>query len=209
MFKFLEIATDRLGFDRAARRVYLENGDEIRTESQLVKNAVVYVSCGEEFRDPFETTKRQIDQSRTIQWRSEGVRFADRNTNTNNNNNNKSNRRRRHKSSSDAENNDEDENTNNQNNNDTTRTSGTDSPITNNNGKSSSGGKVRGNRLMQNSRCTRRLVAYENGKEFDPVIVFWEFVSPAFKSKSNASTDEIERLEARFRNEFFTDCKNR
>lgn len=177
----MEIATDRLGFDRAARRVFLENGDEIKQESQLLKNAVVYISCGEEFRDPFETTKRQIDQSRTIQWRSEGVRFAAEKNSRN------SGRQQQHKWSDDEQ--------------PTTTTSGTSSPV------AASFRKPKSNRLMQNSRCTRRLVAYENGKEFDPVIVFWEFISNSFRTKMHS--DEIEKLEERYLREFFTDCKNR
>lgn len=134
----MEIATDRLGFDRAARRLFLENGEEIRNDSQLVKNAVVYVSSGEEFRDPFLDTKRQIDQSKSIEWRSEGVRFVE-----------KKSHHRNHRSSDDDE---------------QSSSNGRNTPIINPY-KSSAKTNNNGNRLMHNTKTTKRLIVFENGNE--------------------------------------------
>ena len=62
-------------FPRAARRVFLENGDEIKDESQFFRNTEVYVSCGEDFRDPFLKTKKIIDKRKSVLWTSNGVHF--------------------------------------------------------------------------------------------------------------------------------------
>jgi hypothetical protein len=60
---------------RAARRIFLETGDEIRDESQFVRNAVVYVSSGEDFNDPYAKTKELIDKRKSVLWKSDGLRF--------------------------------------------------------------------------------------------------------------------------------------
>ena len=58
-----------------ARRLYLENGDEIRHESQFLLSAPVYVSCGEKFEDPFAETRRITDKRRSTRWFKDGVHF--------------------------------------------------------------------------------------------------------------------------------------
>ncbi|CAF0796043.1 unnamed protein product [Brachionus calyciflorus] len=75
--EFLQIATERLQLGRAARRVFLDNGDEIRNENQFLKNASVYVSCGEEFNDPFIKTKNFLDKRKSAIWTAEGLQFID------------------------------------------------------------------------------------------------------------------------------------
>lgn len=168
-FKFLEIATRSLGFDRAARRIFLENGDEIKKESQLLKDTIVYVSCGEDFRDPFLRTKKEIDQRKSLQWRSEGVRFM-------------SNEKNKHQKPQD------------------------ESTCENNSPKNKRQ-NFTNKRFSQNSRCTKRLVAYENGNEFDPTLVFIEHISP--NNKPTMSSDEASNLETKYLNEFLLECKNR
>ena len=69
---------------RAARRIFLENGDEIKHESQFIKNSLVYVSCGEEFEDPFLMTKNIIDKRTSTYWSSNGIHFVNNNNNNNN-----------------------------------------------------------------------------------------------------------------------------
>ena len=53
----------------------MENGDEIKDESQFFRNTEVYVSCGEDFRDPFLKTKKIIDKRKSVLWTSNGVHF--------------------------------------------------------------------------------------------------------------------------------------
>ena len=71
----MDIATHRLELSRAARRIFLENGDEIKHESQFFRKTVVYVSCGEDFVDPFSKTKNIIDKRKAVLWTSNGVHF--------------------------------------------------------------------------------------------------------------------------------------
>lgn len=71
--EFLKLATDKLELTRAARRIFLENGEEVRDQSNFFKNIPVYISSGEEFVDPFAKTKR-IVQTDTL-WFSDGIRL--------------------------------------------------------------------------------------------------------------------------------------
>lgn len=163
----MEIATERLGFDRAARRIFLENGDEIKNESQFMKNDVVYVSCGEEFRDPFMSTKKQIYKSKSMQWSSEGVKIVS------------VNRSGAISSPTNAS---------------------TTTPNSNNRQQ-----QLNFSRLIASTRCTKRLIAYENGSEYNPVIVFWEFVPSTLK----LDAEEQKRLKNRYYNELLADCKEK
>jgi hypothetical protein len=71
--EFLKLATEKLELTRAARRIFLENGEEIRDQTQFFKNIPVYISSGEDFIDPFAKTKR-IVRTDTL-WLSDGVRL--------------------------------------------------------------------------------------------------------------------------------------
>jgi len=50
--QLLEACTDKLGLGKAARRLYLEDGREVLSEDDLERDAEVYVSTGEPFRNP-------------------------------------------------------------------------------------------------------------------------------------------------------------
>ena len=52
--QLLEMATDRLQFSVAARRLFLADGSEVFSERDVPREAEVYVSSGEGFRDPYK-----------------------------------------------------------------------------------------------------------------------------------------------------------
>jgi hypothetical protein len=161
----LEIATHRLELSRAARRVFLENGDEIKHESQFFRRSVVYVSCGEDFDDPFSKTKAIIDKRKAVLWTSNGVHF---------------------RSQDDlAENNQEVK---------------VNIEITN------SVPKLNKSKL-KSSRQTKRLVAYENGSEYNPAIVIMEVLNSI--AKRNLKEEDIEQLEAEYMEDFLDECATR
>lgn len=59
-FQFLECCTDKLGLPFAARRVFLEGGEEIFDAEDIPLDGEVYVSCGENYKDPLANVKRKI-----------------------------------------------------------------------------------------------------------------------------------------------------
>ena len=88
LIEFLEVATERLACGRAARRLFTDTGEEIgderalrsfvyqrRQTSHASQLACVYVSCGEEWVDPFARTKELIDRRKSALWTSSGVHF--------------------------------------------------------------------------------------------------------------------------------------
>lgn len=141
------IATERLDFPRAARRVFLENGDEIKDDTQFFKNAPVYVSCGEEFEDPFQQTKKVTDKRSRTLWLSDGIHFPS------------------------------DEKT----------TKSVKYP----------------ERHMKSVKVTRRLIAMENGQEYDPTSVVLEILN------SGNSFEEEEKLELEYFENFLVECTER
>ena len=62
---------------RAARRIFLENGDEIKNDGQFMPNGVVYVSCGEDFDDPNNQSKQLVERRKTSLWTSSGIQFRE------------------------------------------------------------------------------------------------------------------------------------
>ena len=54
----LEYCTDKLNLPFAARRVFLEDGVEVFTEKDIPVDSEVYISTGENYKDPYATTKR-------------------------------------------------------------------------------------------------------------------------------------------------------
>jgi polyhydroxyalkanoate synthesis regulator phasin len=145
---------------RAARRIFLETGDEIRDESQFIKNAVVYVSSGEDFSDPYSKTKELIDKRKSVLWKSDGLHFL----------------AERAATAADNEN--------------------ADNTATNT-----------ASRMNKKARSTKRLVAFENGSEFNPSLVVMETVSPVLRD--NLLEDEVERLERGYLAEFLNECSSR
>ena len=55
----LEYCTDKLNLPFAARRVFLEDGVEVFTEKDIPVDSEVYISTGENYKDPYATTKRK------------------------------------------------------------------------------------------------------------------------------------------------------
>ena len=43
----------------AARRIFLEDGSEVFTPAELQRDMEVYISMGEQFKDPYKGTKRE------------------------------------------------------------------------------------------------------------------------------------------------------
>lgn len=145
------IATERLDFPRAARRVFLENGDEIKDDSQFFKNAPVYVSCGEDFEDPFQQTKKVTDKRNRTLWLSDGIHFQ---------NNDKS-----------LEN----------------STKAVKYP----------------ERHMKSVKVTRRLIAMENGQEYNPTSVVLEVLN------QENSFDDEKNLELEYFENFLAECTDK
>ena len=53
------MCTERLGLGFAARRVFLEDGKEISEAYEIPPDSEVYVSAGENFKDPYKSIKRK------------------------------------------------------------------------------------------------------------------------------------------------------
>lgn len=56
-FQLLEYCTDKLSLPFAARRVFLEDGIEVFTEKDIPVDSEVYISTGENYKDPYASTK--------------------------------------------------------------------------------------------------------------------------------------------------------
>lgn len=70
---FLEMCTDRLQLPFAARRVFLEGGVEIFDPEDIPLDGEVYVSCGENYKDPLATVKRNILITEGAKWTLSGL----------------------------------------------------------------------------------------------------------------------------------------
>jgi len=123
---------------RAARRIFLENGDEIKHESQFIQNSSVYVSCGEEFEDPLLMTKNIVDKRKSTYWTTNGVNFLSKEENIK----------------------------------ETLK---------------------KNDRQTRTIRFTKRVVCYENGKEYDPCLVVIEVKNSGINTSSNRQ-DETEQI---------------
>ena len=55
--QLLELCTDKLGLPGAARRVFLDDATEVYTADEIPRDSEVYISCGENFKDPFKGAK--------------------------------------------------------------------------------------------------------------------------------------------------------
>jgi hypothetical protein len=51
--QILELCTAKLHLVTAARKVFLSDGTLVKDFHQINKNADIYISCGERFKDPF------------------------------------------------------------------------------------------------------------------------------------------------------------
>ena len=62
--QFLDRCTDAVGLPFAARRLYTKDGKEVRRLSDLQRDELVYVTCGESWSDPQLSYSEQ--QRRTV-----------------------------------------------------------------------------------------------------------------------------------------------
>ena len=53
------MCTDRLGLPHAARRVFLDDGTEIVRPEEIERDSDIYISMGENFKNPFKDVKRE------------------------------------------------------------------------------------------------------------------------------------------------------
>lgn len=51
------MCTDKLGLSSAARRVFLDDGTEVFTADEIPRDADIFLSMGEPFKDPFRGAK--------------------------------------------------------------------------------------------------------------------------------------------------------
>ena len=57
--QLLEACTEKLGLDKAARRLFLDNGREVLSDEDLDRDVEVYVSTGEPFKNPVKDMLRK------------------------------------------------------------------------------------------------------------------------------------------------------
>ena len=57
------MVTEKLGLGFAARRIFLEDGIEVFDSSDIPAHADVYISTGENYKDPFRPMKRKLAHS--------------------------------------------------------------------------------------------------------------------------------------------------
>ena len=62
MLQLLEECTEKLGLHKAARRLFLEDGQEVISEDDIDRDVEVYVSTGEPFRNPIKDMLRTYIQ---------------------------------------------------------------------------------------------------------------------------------------------------
>nr|XP_039274440.1 doublecortin domain-containing protein 1-like [Styela clava] len=66
-------ATRKLGLNTAARRVYLDNGAEAFRAKDIPYNADVFISCGEQFKDPKKVLNNSGSLIASNSWTMKGV----------------------------------------------------------------------------------------------------------------------------------------
>nr|KAG5699473.1 hypothetical protein BaRGS_016319 [Batillaria attramentaria] len=69
----LEFATDKLGLAFAARRIFLEDGVEVFDAADIPPDADVYISMGENYKDPFGNTKKNMIVRQGAKWSLNGI----------------------------------------------------------------------------------------------------------------------------------------
>ncbi|XP_061182929.1 doublecortin domain-containing protein 1-like [Saccostrea echinata] len=70
---FLEMCTERLGLGFAARRVFLDNGKEVFDAYEIPPDSEVYISTGDNFKDPYKSVKQNIAITNGAKWTLSGV----------------------------------------------------------------------------------------------------------------------------------------
>ncbi|XP_064601230.1 doublecortin domain-containing protein 1-like [Liolophura sinensis] len=77
MKMLLEICTDKLRLGFAARRVFLEDGIEIFTASDIPRGGEIYISTGENYKCPYTTARRNTILKHGAAWTMSGVVLPD------------------------------------------------------------------------------------------------------------------------------------
>ncbi|XP_076472192.1 doublecortin domain-containing protein 1-like [Babylonia areolata] len=70
---FLEFVTEKLGLAFAARRIFLEDGVEVFDGADIPPRADVYISMGENYKDPFGTMKQNMIIRQGSKWSLQGI----------------------------------------------------------------------------------------------------------------------------------------
>lgn len=70
---FLEYCTIKLDFEFAARRIFLEDGTEVKTAEEIPKDGELYISGGEPFKNPFKPVQGIVKKHMQAAWTLEGV----------------------------------------------------------------------------------------------------------------------------------------
>ncbi|KAL8603780.1 hypothetical protein ACOMHN_058515 [Nucella lapillus] len=70
---FLEFVTEKLGLAFAARRLFLEDGVEVSDGGDIPPHADVYVSMGENYKDPFGSMKQNMIIRQGAKWSLQGI----------------------------------------------------------------------------------------------------------------------------------------
>ncbi|XP_071955234.1 doublecortin domain-containing protein 1-like [Antedon mediterranea] len=70
---FLEECTLKLGLLSAARKVFLADGSEVRDGKMITRDAEVYISCGEQFKDPYASVTGDVHRKIHTAWTVNGV----------------------------------------------------------------------------------------------------------------------------------------
>ncbi|XP_025087629.1 uncharacterized protein LOC112560197 [Pomacea canaliculata] len=69
----LELATEKLRLPFAARRIFLEDGTEVFEASEIPDHTDVYISMGENYKDPFGDTKKNMIIRQGAKWSLNGI----------------------------------------------------------------------------------------------------------------------------------------
>ncbi|KAI0226643.1 Doublecortin domain-containing protein 1 [Lamellibrachia satsuma] len=72
----LELCTEKLELIGAARRIFLPGGNEVFMPQEIPRDAEVYISMGEAFKDPYHYVKKQTKMSRSTSWTMNGLVLA-------------------------------------------------------------------------------------------------------------------------------------
>ncbi|XP_074660217.1 doublecortin domain-containing protein 1-like isoform X2 [Tubulanus polymorphus] len=73
----LEMVTDKLGLPQAARRIYLESGQLVTCDSDIPKDADVYISMGEKFKNPLANAVQNAQMKSGVTWTMNGLVLPD------------------------------------------------------------------------------------------------------------------------------------
>ncbi|EDO37720.1 predicted protein [Nematostella vectensis] len=71
--QLLDNCTAKLGLVSAARKLFLGDGEQVISPRQIKKDADIYVSCGEPFKDPYAAFQKREELRRSVSWALTGI----------------------------------------------------------------------------------------------------------------------------------------